>query len=517
MDIKKSVKNSVSSMTNNIVSILVGLIAQTIFIKLLGSEFLGLNGLFTNIVSMLGIVELGLGNAIVYNLYKPMAQHDIESLKSLVNFYRKTYNVIIVVILILSIIILPFLPFFISETTLDIDIYLIYFLFILDVICSYVLSYKRCLLYADQSSYIISNVHVLYVIFLNFFRLIVLFFTKSYYLYLMVKVLMTLIENFLLSLIVDKKYSFVKEKNACKLSKQTKKNIFEKIKALFLYKIASFIVSSTDNLVISKYLGLVTVGLYSNYYLIINALNTLITQGITALTSNVGILLVEKNSDKNFHVFKKLRFLNFWLACFSSVCLFVIMDSFIAIWVGSEYILSKIVLLVLVINYFQSIMRSCYITFKEAAGIYEEDRFVPILQAITNVFASIILVQIIGLSGVFLGTIISELYWWLYSYPKLIYIRLFQRKISCYLKETLGYFFVFFLTLLITFYCSMYFVFDSVIIQFLANVFISVFLSNAIMLIIFWKNDNFKYFLNYFKNTLYQFFIKKGENNFEKN
>lgn len=517
MDIKKSLKNSISSMANNIISILAGLIAQTFFIKLLGSEFLGLNGLFTNIVSMLGIVELGLGNAIVYNLYKPMAEHDTETLKSLVHFYKKTYNIIIGIILILSIAILPFLPFFISETTLDINIYLVYFLFILDVVCSYILSYKRSLLYADQNNYIISNVHVLYVILLNVFRLLVLYFTKNYYLYLVVKVVMTLAENCLLSVIVDKNYSYIKEKNVKKISKQTKKNIFEKIKALFLYKIGSFIVSSTDNLVISKYLGLVAVGLYSNYYLIINALNTLIGQGITALTSNVGRLLVEKNSDKNFNVFKRVRFANFWLACFTSVCLFVIMDSFITIWVGAEYILPKTVLLVLVINYFQSIMRSSYTTFKEAAGIYEEDRLIPILQAITNVVVSILLVQKMGLSGVFIGTIISELYWWIYSYPKLIYKKLFHRKISCYLIETLGYCLVFFITLGITFYCSTLVVLDSALVQFFVNVLIAVILSNIIMLIILWKNDNFKYYVHYFKDLMISIFNRRKVSNIEKN
>ena len=284
---------------------------------------------------------------------------------------------------------------------------------------------------------------------------------------------------------------------------------------MFFYKIGSFIVSSTDNLIISRYLGLTVVGLYSNYYLIINSLNTLISQTVTSLTSNVGRLLIDNDFKRNFNAFKKIRFVNFWLATLTATCLYVIMDSFVTIWLGKEFILSEITLIVLVINYFQSIMRSSYSTFKEAAGIYEKDRFIPILQAITNVIISIILVKLIGLPGVFIGTIISELYWWLYSYPILIYKNLFNKKYISYIVETCGYLICFIIVLFLTKFIASYIISTSAFIQFILNTVISVIVSNIILAIIFMKNSNFRYFLNLIKNLINKLCMKGQK--YEKN
>ncbi len=508
MNLKKTFKNSFSSILNNCIGIMAGLIAQTFFIKILGSEFLGLSSLFSNVVSMLGIVELGLGSAIIYNLYKPMAEKDIESLKSLTKFYKSTYNVIVLIIIIISIIIVPFLKYLISDMTISVNIYIVYFLFILDVVCSYVLCYKRSLLYAEQNNYIINYTHILYVIILNVLRIMVLYITRNYYIYLIIKIIMTLVENLFLSSIVDRKYAFIKDKNIIPLDKKSKNEIFFKIKSLFFYKIGSFIVSSTDNIIISRYLGLTVVGLYSNYYLIINSLNTLISQAITAVTSNVGRLLIENNFNKNFSVFKKIRFINFWLATFTATCLYVIMDSFVIIWLGREFLLSELTLIVLVINYFQSIMRSTFSTFKEAAGIYEKDRFIPILQALTNVIASIIFVKLIGLPGIFIGTIISELYWWLYSYPVLIYKNLFNKKYSSYFLETLGYLLCFLIILFLTKFISNQFITNLEVIKFITNVLISIIVPNVLLILIFMKNSNFKYFLEMIKKIINKLFVR---------
>ena len=500
MRTKNSVKNTLISFITNGLTIIIGLIAQKIFIDILGEEYLGINGLFTNIISMLGIVELGIGSAIIYNLYKPIAENNTPKIKALMKFYKKCYHIIALVVLIFGLSITPFLNYFVGEVEINIDLKLVYILFVIDIVCSYLLSYKRSIINANQQNYIVNFVHIGYLIFLNLFQILILVFTKNYYFYLIIKIGMRLLENIVITIIANHLYSFLNDGDEVKLDDNTKKDIFKKVKALFFHKIGSFIVLGTDNLIISRFLGIVQVGLYSNYYLIINAVQTLFGQIINVLTPSVGNLLVENNKKKNYDIFKKVRFLNFWIACFSGVSLLVIMDSFISIWIGEKYILPLLVLVVLVFNYYQKSMRSSYMVFKEGAGIYYEDRFVPIVESIVNIIASIALCKLFGLAGVFMGTIISGFALWCFSYPKYVYKKLFNRKYSDYAKETIGYILLFVLIASGTYYLSTLINFSNIYLEFISNVVIALVIPNLIMLLIFCRTDNFKYYLNLIKS-----------------
>lgn len=498
---KSSFKNMITAVSSNVLTIIVGLVAQAVFIKILGSEYLGLNGLFSNVISMLGIVELGMGSAIIYNMYKPIAEKDHEKIKSLMQFYKKSYRIITLIISIIGIMIIPFIKYIvdIESVTVGINVYLVYILFLLETICSYILSYKRSMLYADQKEYITNIIHMGYTILVNTMQLTFLYFTHDYYLYLIIKVMMRLVENIVISSYVNRRYSYLLDNNVTKLDSKTEKDIFQKIKALFFHKIGTFIVSGTDNIIISKYLGLVTVGLYSNYYMIINAVQTVINHIIQATRASVGNLLVTESKTKQFDIFNKIRFVNFWISCFSSICIFVIMDSFITIWIGYKFVLPTKVLLVLVINFFIVSSRSTYGAFKEAAGIFYEDRFVPIIESLLNIVLSIIFVKKFGLMGVFMGTIASGLVLWCYSYPKYVYNKLFGRKISDYIKETIYYFIIFILIAGFTYSLAILISFDNVYLQFISNVLIALIVPNVIMLLLFSKDENFKYFINMIK------------------
>ena len=498
---KSSFKNMITAVSSNVLTIIVGLVAQAVFIKILGSEYLGLNGLFSNVISMLGIVELGMGSAIIYNMYKPIAEENHEKIKSLMQFYKKSYRIITLIISIIGIMIIPFIKYIvdIESITVDINVYLVYILFLLETICSYILSYKRSMLYADQKEYITNIIHIGYTILVNTMQLTFLYFTNDYYLYLIIKVMMRLVENIVISSYVNRRYSYLLDNNVTKLDSKTEKDIFQKIRALFFHKIGTFIVSGTDNIIISKYLGLVTVGLYSNYYMIINAVQTVINHIIQATRASVGNLLVTESKTKQFDIFNKIRFVNFWISCFSSICIFVIMDSFITIWIGYKFVLPTKVLLVLVINFFIVSSRSTYGAFKEAAGIFYEDRFVPIIESLLNIVLSIIFVKKFGLMGVFMGTIGSGLVLWCYSYPKYVYNKLFGRKISDYMKETIYYFIIFILIAGFTYSLAILISFDNVYLQFISNVLIALIVPNVIMLLLFSKDENFKYFINMIK------------------
>lgn len=500
MRTKNSVKNMVISFIANLLTILIGLIAQFVFVKTLGQEYLGINGLFNNIISMLGLVELGVGSAIIYNLYKPVFDNDKKKICSLLYFYRKCYNVIAIIVLLVGLFITPFLGYLTSDVTVDVNLNLVYILFVIDIFFSYILSYKRSIINAYQKNYIVNVIHILYLTFLNLFQTIILVKTKNYYLYLLIKIVMRIVENIIISIIANMLYPFINKRE--KLDDDTKRDIFKKVRALFFHKIGGFFVNGTDNILISKFIGIVQVGLYSNYYLIINAVNILFGQVIGVVTSSVGNLLVENNREKNYSVFKKIRFLNFWVASFSAISILIIMDDFITIWLGKEYILAHFILIVLVFNYFQKSMRNSYVVFKESAGIFYEDRFVPLIEAVTNIVASYILLKIFGFAGVFMGTIISGLTLWCYSYPKYVYKGLFNRNYISYFKETCGYILFFIVLASGSYYLSLFINFDNIYIQLMIKIILCLTIPNFVVAIIFCKTDNFKYYIDLIKKYL---------------
>lgn len=509
MRINNSIKNSITSLFGYGISILIGIVSQKIFLKILGPEYLGLNGLFTNILTTLGIFELGIGNAIVYNLYKPIAENKKEEVKSLMFFYKKAYNIITLVVFIIGLTLIPFLKLFVGDLTININIYIIYILFLLETISSYLISYKRSLIYANQQNYIINIIHIIYLLIINISKLLLLYFTKNYYIYIIIMIFGQIVENIIISLYATKLYPYLKEKNIMPLNKKIEKDIFYKVKALILHKIAAVIVNGTDNIIISSFLGVVTVGLYSSYNLIISPVTSLFGQVISSTTASVGNLIVTESKEKCYQVFKKMRFLNFWLACFSGICLLVIIQSFVKVWIGESYLLSILVVSTLVFNYFQKMMRNTYMAFKDSAGIWREDKYVPLVESLLNIVFSIVLLKIFGLAGVFMGTIISGLALWCYSYPKFVYKKLFNRSYLDYAKETLGYIILFILLATLTYLVSTLFVVSNPYLQVVINTIISVTIPNIILFILFRKTENFKYFQELIKKILSKF-IKKS-------
>lgn len=508
MKTQKSIKNSIWAMISNIFSVVIGLVAQSIFLRILDVEYLGLNGLFSNIISMLAIVELGIGSAIIYNLYKPLSENNTDLVKSLMNFYKKSYHIIGLIVFGIGIVIMPFLTFFIKEVNVAVNIYIVYFLFLIDTLFSYFLSYKRSLLQADQKNYIINRTHIIYLILMNSAQLIMLYFTKNYYLYLGVKILFRILENLVITIIVNHKYPYIKDNNICDLEKDIKNDIFTKIKALFFHKIGSFVVVGTDNIVISKFLGVVAVGLYSNYYLIINAVQTLFSQMLYGVSASVGHLLVENNVKKSYEVFNKLRFINFWIATISGVCICVIIQAFVSIWLGGNYLLSYSVVIVLSINLFLKLMTCSFSIYKESAGIFKEDRFIPIIESIINIVVSVILVKIIGIAGVFIGTIVSSLTYFLYSYPRFIYKGIFKRNYIQYIKENGKYLIIFFIILAISIFVSIVFEHTNLYINFIIKCLIGFIIPNLMIVLLYRKKDEFKFVISVIKSI-----FKKGAKN----
>ena len=488
-----SVKNSITSFTNNIITFIVMFVGQTLFIKILGVEYTGLNGLFSNILTLLNLFELGFGSAITYNLYKYIKNNDKETIKSILRFYKKAYNYIAILIFLVGLLFIPFLKYIVKDVSVNININIIYILFLISTISTYLITYKRNLLFASQRNYIINIINIIYVIVLNILQILILFLTKNYYLYLIIKIICILLENIVISIKVNKDYPYILEKNINPIDKKIKQDIFNKIRALVMHKVSGAITKGTDNILISYFFGIKIVGLYTSYNYIISSINKLFSNIVSASRASVGNLLVEGNKEKNYQVFKRISFLNFWITIFTTACLFILIEPFIKIWLGSNFLLDKIVLITLMINYYQVMMRNTYIVFKDAAGIWVEDKYVPLIKSILNIVTSIILLKIFGLAGVFMGTIVSSLVQWFYSYPKFVYINLLNRSIKNYINDFITHFIILVSVLLICYFINIY----------STNIFISfiicMIIPNLILYLLFRNKDEFKYYINLFK------------------
>lgn len=499
MRTKNSIRNAVFSGITNVITIIIGFIAQAIFIKTLGSEYLGLNGLFNNIISMLAITESGIGVAIIYSLYKPLAEKNKEKIKSLMSLYKKSYYAIAFITLIIGLLVIPFLGIIVKETTIP-NITNIYLLFLVDSFCSYMLSYKRSILIADQKNYVINIVHICYIVILNALQIAILLITKNFYLYLILKIVFRVLENIVITLIVNKQYNYLKENNINKLEKNDIKSITTRIKALFIHKIGSFVVLGTDNILISYFFGLKVVGLYSNYYLIIYSVSTLFTQMFSSITSSIGNLIVEDNKEKTYEVYKQIKLINVVISIFTGTAILLLIKPFISIWIGSSYLLNTSILIVLVLNYYLQSTRNANTIFKEAAGIFYEDRYIPIIESLTNIIFSIVFAKIFGLIGIFMGTICSNLVLHLYSYPKYVYKKLFGKNYWIYLKENIAYFILFMICASLAYVSASFINIDNNIMSLIVNLLLSTVIPFIIMYISLSRTDSYKSIKRRFDN-----------------
>ena len=303
-----SIKNLKFAMIGQGTGILISLISRIFFVKILSSEYLGLSGLFTNILTILSLTELGFLTAMSYQLYKPIAENDCEKIKTLMHFYKKVYLSIAFVIMVLGLLTLPFYQYLMNEVPNIPNLGLIYYLFVLSTATTYMFSHKRLLIISDQKRYIATLYRYSFYFILNVLQIIILVLTKNYILFLLIQIVMNLLENILLNIKANKMYPYLQEKNIQKMKKTDYKEIVTNVKAMFFHKFGGVILNSTDNIVISKVISLTAVGLYSNYVLIITALKNVVTQIFSSVIASIGNLQVAGTKEHMTSIFKKTFF-----------------------------------------------------------------------------------------------------------------------------------------------------------------------------------------------------------------
>ena len=437
---KNSIKNTVFSLANYLLKVILLFVVRTIFIWKLGSEYLGLNSLFTNILTILSLAETGFGSAIVFALYKPTAENDTEKINALLKIYKKFYNIVAIIVLVLGLIILPFLPYLISgQPDVEINIYIVYFIYLLNTVVSYFCAHRRAILYTNQRNDVESKISSIGLIFVNGLQILALCLFANYYAYCIIIVLGTILESFLVFFTTRKMYPYINLKTDAKISQDEKKSLIKNTYSLFLHKIGGIFVSSTGSIVISACLGLTILGLYSNYLLIYTSLTTIAALLLNAVKGSIGNLVATKSKDEVEKTQNKLVFAYNWFISFCTICLLCLYQPFMSAWLGADYLLDFSVVVCICVNFYFYASRNMINGFKEVTGLFYYDRYKSVIEGIVNLVASLILVQFLGLEGVIIATIISTLTACYWVEPVVLYKHYYKKSPKIYFLKALFY------------------------------------------------------------------------------
>ncbi len=425
-------RNALVAVTCQIVNLLLNFIIRTVFIKELGAEYLGVNGLFTNVLTILSFAELGIGNAIVFSMYKPLAKKDKEEIKSLMRLYKTAYNYIGVFVAVVGLGVTPFLKFIIKEKP-DIPegITVLYVMFLANTAVSYFFTYKKNIIIADQKNHIVIGVSQIIILLKTIVQIVFLKLTHQFLIYLLIQIIFTILDNIVCSCIADKLYPYLKEEAKQLASDKTKK-IFKDVKALALYKFGSVILNGTDNILISALVGVKEVGLASNYVLLTVSCNSIISRVVEVFTSSVGNLNATEGAEKQYNIFQKLLFLTSWIFGFASIGLILISQDFIVTWIGEDYLLSNAVLIAIVFEFYVKGVHSVAYTYRSTLGLFIEGKWSAMLAAVINLVLSVILCNLFGIFGIFIATPVSRIITLGIVDPVLIFRRGFNKNVSQY-------------------------------------------------------------------------------------
>ncbi len=404
---KNSIRNTKWGLLQKIVNILFPFFLRTALIYVLGTECAGISSLFTSILSILSLTELGFSNAIVYNMYKPVAEDDRDKICALLNVYRRAYLIVGGVILVLGLVLVPILPYLISgDVPTDINLYILYLIYLINNVISYFLfGYKTALLSAYQREDVISRNTLFYNIVLYLFQFIVIFTFRNYYAYAIVIPFSTVFLNLLNSRAVD--MMFPKYKPVGEIDNDTKAELKKNIIGIMIWKIGGATRNTFDSIVISMYLGLVAVAMYNNYLYIINGINMLLGVISTSITAGVGNKIATDSPEHNYEDFKKFQFCYMWIAGWCTVCMMCLYQPFMVIWMGEKMLFPDYIMFMFCYYFIMMKQGDINSVYYQAAGLWWEGKMRSIAEALLNLILNLILGRYFGVAGVVIATIIS--------------------------------------------------------------------------------------------------------------
>ena len=420
---------SSAGMISQFIQLIGNFVYRTVFLMVLTKEYLGINGLFSNILQIFSLAELGIGSAILYNMYGAFSNQDTEKIGQLLGFYKKIYTILALLISAIGLAFYPFLHLVVNieEIPSDISLPAVYFLFLFNSVSTYLFVYKQSLLTADQREHNVVLFSICVTVLSYVAKIVVLFLTKDYVFVLASGIFITISMNWIFSLWISRKYRSVIQVKS-KLPKQEQKEIYKSTRGLMCHKIGSVVVNSTDNVVISKFVSLAAVGIYSNYGTLITSITRVGVSLLNGMLPSIANFTTTASKDENYAMLKRILMLNLWLSCWTSVCLFTLVTPFITVWLGESFLLSYATVAVVCLQHYLQTSRLTANYFVYSAGLFMKDKIRPLIEATINLGVSIVMAIHYGIVGVFIGTCVSGLLTYYWREPYLLFKKHLQRS-----------------------------------------------------------------------------------------
>lgn len=434
-----SLKNASITTILRVVAILMGYAVRVVFTHTLSESYVGINGLFTELLNVIALSELGIESAITYALYRPIAENNREEQKSLMRIYGWYYRVVAIIVTLLGLFVIPFIPVLIKNESEVEHITLIYLLYLANSALSYLMIYKKSLMDAHQLLYLGLLYQTIFWVIQDILQIIILITTRNFILFLLIYIVCTLLGNIFISKKANRLYPYIKDKNIKPLEDGKKQEIAKNIRALFLHKIGDVVMGNTDNILLSSFVGIISTGIYSNYYLIIQSINQLLHQMFHGITASIGNLGVGRNVDQVRTVYQTTYFIAHWVYGLGAICLYELLNPFVRMSFGDKYVFSRDIVLVLCINFFVTGLKEVTLVFRNSLGLFRHDRYISIACAAFNLVFSIVLVRQFSTIGVFMGTLVSILLTSAWLEPYIIYKFYLRGSFTRFLLRYLWY------------------------------------------------------------------------------
>lgn len=493
--VKSATRNIAFGYVGQVATALMSFVLRTVFIMHLNEQLLGVNSLYTNILSILNMAELGIGTALNFSLYGPVARNEKEKIKSYMQLYKKAYYYIAMVVAILGLALSPFLKYLTKNpgniTTRDLTLY--YFIFLFNTVSSYFVAYKYSLVNAEQKNYIQTNINTITKIITVLIQIVMIVVFENFYLFLLSDAAVQLIQKIFVSRFLDRMYPYLREKNVEKLSKAESDAVWKKTKALVFHKIGDVARLQTDALIISSFIEVAMAGFVDNYNLVINSVANFVNIIFNSVISSFGNLIATESREKQYSMFKVYRFFASWIYGYSCVGFMVLLTPLIVLLWGDKWALPTAAVYCILTDYYFKGDRIVLSNYKTAAGVFEPDKYLALIQGAVNLVVSIALVQTpLGLTGVYIGTIVSGLIANI-TKPVIIYGACFDRKATGYFVDTLKYLGSMLAVLFVSLMISRVVLVRLTFFTFILMALIITVIFNGVYLLLFGRTEEFKY------------------------
>lgn len=409
MDIKRGKLNILVAIGFKLVTMVMAVVVKVALVDVCGNEVNGLNALYLSIIGVLSVAELGIGSAITFCMYKPIVEGKDEVVSALYHLFRKLYFLVGFFIFCAGLAITPFLRFFVKDyTQIDVNMYLTFVLLLTSVTATYLYSAKTSLINAYKNDYITTAITQGGLVLLYILQILALYVTKSFVCYLICRLVTVLIQMVVTQIITKRRYATIIETKV-KLDAVTAKTVTKNIKAMFIHKVGYVLVNTVDSLVISAFVGVISLGEYSNYTMVLTSMTGIINLVFTSLTSVIGHLCVEEDRTTAQKYYESFHLLNFFIGTVFFLGYYAVIDNLIALLFSPDLVVTRDISFVITMNGFVQFMRRSTLTFRDATGSFYEDRWKPLFEGILNVILSVLFVRFTGVVGVLIATIITNL------------------------------------------------------------------------------------------------------------